>query len=59
MQLTSMVTIPSIGADDDIPVTLEPGEDDEDNNFVEDPNVGTISGLVVNDLLGADAVHYG
>ncbi|MDX1407651.1 MAG: hypothetical protein R3330_05940, partial [Saprospiraceae bacterium] len=36
--------------DDDIPVTLSPGETDADNNFVEDPHVGSISGMVMNDL---------
>ncbi|MDX1408970.1 MAG: carboxypeptidase-like regulatory domain-containing protein, partial [Saprospiraceae bacterium] len=38
-------------ADNDIPVTLAPGENDEDNNFIEDPNVGTISGYVFDDAL--------
>ena len=27
-------------ADNDIPVTLAPGEEDEDNDFIEDPFVG-------------------
>ena len=40
-------------ADNDIPVTLEPGEEDDDNDFVEDPAVGEISGYVLNDLGGA------
>ena len=35
--------------DDTIAVTLEPGEDDEDNNFVEE-QLGTISGNVSEDL---------
>ena len=34
--------------DDSIEVTLEPGEDDEDNNFVEE-QLGTISGTVLED----------
>jgi len=34
------------GADNNIPVVLEPGEGDFDNNFVEDPNPGTITGQV-------------
>ena len=37
------------GADDDIPVYLAPGEADMDNNFVEDPMVGSISGYVYDD----------
>ena len=37
-------------ADNDIPVVLEPGEEDEDNNFIEDPLQGSISGSVYNDL---------
>jgi protocatechuate 3,4-dioxygenase beta subunit len=36
--------------DDEIAVTLEPNELDGDNNFVEDPFTGVISGFVLNDL---------
>jgi len=36
--------------DDQIPVTLEPNELDADNNFIEDPLTGTISGYVLDDL---------
>ncbi len=36
--------------DDEIPVTLAPNELDADNNFIEDPFTGTISGFVLNDL---------
>ena len=31
-------------------MVLVPGEDDEDNNFIEDPFLGFISGYVLNDL---------
>ena len=35
--------------DNEIPVTLMPAESDMDNNFVEDPFLGTISGTVTDD----------
>ena len=38
------------GADDQIPVTLVPGEADNDNNFIDEPFVGSISGHVVDDI---------
>ena len=37
-------------ADDDIPVTLIPGEEDYDNDFVEVAQPGTILGTVINDV---------
>ncbi|MEO6132807.1 MAG: SdrD B-like domain-containing protein, partial [Saprospiraceae bacterium] len=37
------------GPDNEIPVTLVPNEQDLDNNFIEDPFTGTISGYVNND----------
>jgi len=45
---------PSIGDDDGIvndaiPVKVTPGEDDEDNDFVESPDAGTVSGTVFDD----------
>jgi len=39
----------SQGPDNDIPVTLLPGEGDLDNNFIEAPNPGSISGQVRED----------
>lgn len=38
------------GSDNDIPVTLAPFEGDLDNNFIEDPHVGSISGYVRDDF---------
>jgi protocatechuate 3,4-dioxygenase beta subunit len=42
------------GSDPDnmIPVTLTVGESDEDNNFIEDPLTGSISGFVRNEING-------
>ena len=49
-----------LGANDLIPVTLEAGEDDDDNDFVEE-ELGTISGDVTadtnNDDLGEDPIE--
>ncbi|MDX1478306.1 MAG: SpaA isopeptide-forming pilin-related protein, partial [Saprospiraceae bacterium] len=39
-----------VGADNDIPVTLAPGETDADNDFVEDPHLGNITGFVYDDI---------
>jgi len=39
------------GPDNDIPATVAPGEQDEDNDFVEDASSGIISGYVLNDIL--------
>ncbi|RLD22656.1 MAG: hypothetical protein DRI69_00345 [Bacteroidetes bacterium] len=38
------------GTDDNIPVTLSPGEEDEDNIFIEDPFPGEIHGAVVDEV---------
>ena len=35
-------------ADNNIPVTLSPGEADENNDFIDDPFPGTINGRVTN-----------
>ncbi|MDX1406748.1 MAG: SpaA isopeptide-forming pilin-related protein, partial [Saprospiraceae bacterium] len=41
-----------VGPDNDIPVTLSPGESDDDNDFVEDAHLGNISGYVYDDIGG-------
>ena len=38
------------GPDDQIPVVITPGEEDEDNDFIEDPIPGEIHGVVTDDL---------
>ena len=38
------------GADNDIPVILMPGETDHDNNFIEDPYTGSITGASIDDI---------
>ena len=38
------------GPDDNIPVVLEPGEDDEENDFIEIPLPATATGKVIDDI---------
>jgi len=45
---------PSVGdndgvVNDEIPVKVEPGEDDENNDFIESPDSGTVSGIVTDE----------
>jgi protocatechuate 3,4-dioxygenase beta subunit len=51
------------GSDNQIPVTLVPGEQDEDNNFIDAPFPGSISGTVVDDagnpIVGVTLNLYG
>src|SRR5690606_18576667 len=39
----------ALGPNNRIPVTLEPYESDTDNNFIEDPHIGHITGFVLTD----------